>query len=728
MNRTVDQPSRGVSLLLRQTYEHHTLGLFTALRRRWLLIGTVVAAAAAVSAGVSLLLSDKYTAEALVQVELGRPGPQPSAQAGTATLEGSVIVESEARVLRSAFIAQRVAQDLGLERDAAFAPRPSMPSRLWSYWVSRREVTETGTSAERIARELSRNLKVTNDARAYLISVAYTSGDPDRSARIANAFVDAYMRNRLEIGVASAERTSAWLQEQVTATRASLDEAEAAIERFRQRTGTVEGSAGNPNLAQQELRDATTRLGTAVQNRLAAEARLARARDAFAAGSVPSAQDLAGAPVIQRLLEAVETANRDLQTVSATGPRHPGYLTAKASLEGVQERLRREIEQAIGNLEGDRRTALEEEALLAAQVETLKKGVIEAMGHETQLQGLQAGAAAIRERLKLLNDSFAQAVALAGMRSSTTQAIMPAQPDTVPSGPNRAFIVGLSVLAASGAGLCAAIMLERHSTGFRSPGDLVEDTGTRCLGMLPKIHRRSTAGERRMFDEAIGLVGASLGWSRTSPTPQILLVASAVPGEGKSLLCGALANALTERGLRVLVIDGNADADPPDDRPDLGSVVSGDVSMFLSACPAAGQTVLRGRVGGSRCDLYATPAFARFIDLAREAFDLVLIEAPPVLLFQEAVTLAHHADATLLAARWKRTPREVVLTALQRLQDQTVRVRGIVLTEVDVKDHRRDRIIDQCTLYGRYRQLFETRAAVSPLQRETCPRLDAKAS
>ncbi len=439
MNRTVEQPSRGVSLLLRQTYEHHTLGLLTALRRRWLLIGAIIAAAAAVSAGVSLLLSDKYTAEALVQVELGRPGPQPSAQAGTATLEGSVIVESEARVLRSAFIAQRVAQDLGLERDAAFAPRPSMLSRLWSYWVSRREVTETGTSAERIARELSRNLKVTNDARAYLISVAYTSGDPDRSARIANAFVDAYMRNRLEIGVASAERTSAWLQEQVTATRASLDEAEAAIERFRQRTGTVEGSAGAPNLAQQELRDATTRLGTAVQNRLAAEARLARARDAFAAGSVPSAQDLAGAPVIQRLLEAVETANRDLQTVSATGPRHPGYLTAKASLEGVQERLRREIEQAIGNLEGDRRTALQEEALLAAQVETLKKSVIEAMGHETQLQGLQAGAAAIRERLKLLNDSFAQAVALAGMRSSTTQAIMPLSPipyRVVPTAPS----------------------------------------------------------------------------------------------------------------------------------------------------------------------------------------------------------------------------------------------------------------------------------------------------
>ncbi|GEP11606.1 GumC family protein [Methylobacterium gnaphalii] len=725
MNRTVEQPSRSVSFLLRQTSEGQTLGIVAAARRRWRLIAILAAAALVISTAVSLQLPNKYAAEALIQVELGRPGAQQAAQAVTATLEGSAIVESEARVLRSNFIAQRVVKDLGLEEDPDFAPRPSLLSRL----LLRKDRTDPEKVTERIAKELSRNLSVTNDSRAYLISVTYTSSDPERSARIANAFVDAYLRNRLDMGVASAERTSAWLQEQIRSTRAALDQADTAVEQFRQKTGYIEGTVNAPNLAQQELRDATTRLGTAIQNRLAAEARLARAREAFAAGSVPSAQDLAGAPVVQRMLEAVETAKRDFQNVAQMGPRHPNYLNAKANLEGVEERLRKEVEQAIGNLEADLRTALGDETVLSGQVDKFKKGVIEAMGRETQLTSLQASASAIRERLKLLNDGYAQAAALAGMKSSTSQALVRAQPNTIPSGPNRAFIIGLSILGASGAGLCAAVLLERRNTGFRSATDLVQDAAVRCLGMVPKIDGSSTAGEMRMFDEAVRLISASLGWSRSSLAPQTLLVSSAVPREGKSLLCTALAKSLTGRGHRVLVIDCNSDEDDQqDDRVSLSDAVLGDQRLVLDRLGNSDLTVLRGSSGGNLRDLYATTAFSNFMDLARESFDLVLIEAPPVLLFQEAITLAHHADATILAVRWKQTPRDTVLAALQRLQDQTVRVRGIILTQVDLDDHRHDRVVDQCYHYSQYRALYERRARTAQTAGSAPMQIDLKAS
>lgn len=739
MNRIVEPSSRSVSVLLRETYEDQTLGIVAALRRHRSLIGLLAVTTFAAALAVSLLLPNSYTAEALIQVDLGRPAGQQAAQPITATLEGSAIVESEARILRSNFLAQRVVSDLDLAHDPTFAPKSTILSTILpttlpmalptilSRLLATGEVG-TATTSERIAKDLSRNLTVTNDTRAYLIAVTYVSSDPQRSARIVNAFVDAYMRNRLEIGVAAAERTGTWLQEQVRSTQAALEEADARVDRYRRQTGYIESSAGLPDLAQQELRDATTRLGTAVQNRLASEARLGRAREAFALGNVPSAQDLVGAPVIQKMLETVEAARRDVQNAVQMGPRHPGYINAKASLDDQQERLHAEIRHAILNLEADLRTAVGEETVLAGQVEALRKAGIEAMGRETQLRSLQAVASAIRERLKALNDGYAQAVAQAGMKSSTTPALMRAPGNTMPSGPNRALIVGFSVLGVSGVAIGFVLLLEHRRTGFRSATDLVRAVPERCLGMLPRIGRRPSRGELGMFEEAVQLIGASLGWSYACVPPHVLAVCSAVPAEGKSQLCRALAKSLTDRGSRVLVIDCNSEAaGGSGDGIRLTDAMAGDRSAFPDRSAGPGPTVLRAG-GGDLRDPLTTGAFATFLERARQAFDVVLIEAPPVLLSQEAVDLAHHADATLLAVRWKRTPRETVRAALERLNDQAVRIRGIVLTQVDLRDHRRDRIVDQCYHYNKYRTIFEKRAKAARMRRPALPRLESKSS
>ncbi|MBY0295193.1 MAG: polysaccharide biosynthesis tyrosine autokinase [Methylobacterium sp.] len=719
MNCVPEQENTEAGLHLRQHYEAQNLGLLTGIWRQRRLIAGLAVAGLVAALIVCALLPNRYTSEAMIQVDLGRPtavqAGQPG-QAAAASLDAGAIVESEARVIRSRAVARRVVTDLRLQDDPDFAPKPGLLSHLRNAILALRDDEPAADAAaievERIAAAISQNLSVTNDARAYLITVAYTAPDPARAARLANAFVEAYQRNRLEMGVAEAERASAWLESRIGATRRELEQAETAIERYRQEANFVESGTAS-NLPQQELRDAQVQLVAAGQTRQAAEARLTRAREVLAAGGVPSAQDLTGAPVIQRMLENVETAKREVAGLMLTGPRHPRLLQAQVAVQDAEQRLRQELDRAIGNLESEVRTATAEEAALTSRVEALKGAVIGAMGQEAKLRSLQANAAAIRDRLKLLSDGHAQALALAGMKSSSAQVVMRAQPVPAPSGPKRPLIVALSTAGAAGFGVALSILLARRDTGFRSSHEIASETGVRCLSMIPLITTGSDPAAVRMFDEAVRIVGATLGWPHAQVSPQVLLVTSCVPHEGKSLLCMALAKLLAGRGRRTLVIDatGTQPARPGKDVRSLEAAVAGHQAEILDDLALRPVAILRAGTGPEWADHLLGESFETFLALARDRFDVVLIEAPPAMLVLDVLPLARLSDAAVLAVRWGRTPRRTVTATLQRLRDLSIRVRGIVLTQVDLDQHRHERFADQCSHFATYRPFYEAGSA-----------------
>jgi cellulose biosynthesis protein BcsQ len=71
--------------------------------------------------------------------------------------------------------------------------------------------------------------------------------------------------------------------------------------------------------------------------------------------------------------------------------------------------------------------------------------------------------------------------------------------------------------------------------------------------------------------------------------------------------------------------------------------------------------------------------------MARRSFDVIVIDAPPVLARPDAWMLALLADTTLLAVQWSRTPSQAVLEAYRKLAEMGAKVSGVVLTMVDTK-------------------------------------------
>jgi uncharacterized protein involved in exopolysaccharide biosynthesis len=184
--------------VLQQGDEDHIFTILALLwRRSWIIAGfclvVVIIAALATS-----LVQPRYTADAIIQVNPASDKRQ--AQSGIAQVGIALNAETEARLISSRTIAQRVVARLGLTNDTALVLRkPLLTARLHdlfaSVWPSSGKLPSRSAESL-IADELMRNLKVTNDVRSYLIKISYTSTSPERSARIATAFAEEYIRAR----------------------------------------------------------------------------------------------------------------------------------------------------------------------------------------------------------------------------------------------------------------------------------------------------------------------------------------------------------------------------------------------------------------------------------------------------------------------------------------------------------------------------------------------------
>ena len=179
---------------LSSVYEAVAFDTLRALWRDRLLILSFVGVGLLLALVASLLVERRYTAEALIHLDFGREdiaartkGPP------SASMDAAVLVESEARLIRSHGMARRVVSRLKLDENPSYTSRGLVTRLLSIVNSSDAELS----NVDRAARVLGRQLAVSNDTRSYLISIAITSSVPAQSARLANAFAVEYLNDRI---------------------------------------------------------------------------------------------------------------------------------------------------------------------------------------------------------------------------------------------------------------------------------------------------------------------------------------------------------------------------------------------------------------------------------------------------------------------------------------------------------------------------------------------------
>jgi succinoglycan biosynthesis transport protein ExoP len=255
-----------------------------------------------------------------------------------------------------------------------------------------------------------------------------------------------------------------------------------------------------------------------------------------------------------------------------------------------------------------------------------------------------------------------------------------------PVSPDLKRFLALGLLAGLVLGALLAVLRDLLDVTVRSAGAAAELVGAPTLAVVDDDH------EVRGRAESIRQLRTNLAFLRGAGQPatgaDVVVVTSALGGEGKTTTALDLARSTAEAGERVLLVE--ADLRRPTlgtalglaSGPGLSDVLAGQVEVAAAVRPGGvdGLSVLpAGSVPPNPAELLSSPRMADVVAALRSGFDRVLLDATPLLPVTDAVVCAGLADGVLLVVRWGRTSRDEVSEAVTMLEQVHAPVLGSVL-------------------------------------------------
>lgn len=612
----------------------------------------------------------------------------------------SAAINTEVAILKGRLLMGRVVDRLDLVADAEFNGQLRPPSLLAGLigGAKARVQRLAGMPSAPVSAplpELIRNrvitalidrVQVNNTPLSLVFTVALETENGAKSAVIADTIAQLYIEDQIAVKYLATEQATVWLAQRVTDLRAELDAAETRVKEFRAATDVVDPAA--LELADQQMAALRARLAEQQVLRDAAAQRLA----GLQAAVTPEQQEqAAGDAVLTRLL----------QNGAATADTAFALRLSEVLADAAQDLARAGAQ--IASLSGSRDALL---ASISRQSDAM-----------TQFQQLTREADSVRLIYEYFLNRLQETSVQQGLQQADSRILSPAVVPERAAAPQKSRILAIALVLGAALGVALVFLRETRAKGFRTARDLERTTGYPVMGQIPVIRGR---GHRAVLSyladkpassaaEAIRNLRTSVLLSNIDDPPRVIMTTSALPDEGKTTLALALIQNLVGMNRRVLLIDGDLrrravsrlmDAA---ERPGLLAVLTGAKSLdeVVYADPLLGVDVLAGEsTDANAADVFSSDSFARLLATARDRYDLVIIDTPPVLLVPDARVIAQHADAILFVVRWNATTAGQVRDGLRMFESVNRRVSGLVLTQINARQVRRFADSDSYALYA----------------------------
>ncbi len=686
--------------------------LFSVIWGRKLFILCVTAGLLCLSSWMILGLPEYYLSTAAVLVgtrdNVGDPSVSDS-KVSTAT--DSVAIRTQVDLLKSFSLAREVVVQLHLPEAPEFArvisPRPSLVrtvTGLARQLMGRPESPplDEASTVDLATELLLGKMSFTNDGRSFVINIGARTTDPRLSAGIANAYAQAYIDFTRKVKTDAIAHASSWFDARLSALKDKVNTANSAVQMFRASSGLIldrgpspsgTDSSGGVTVAGQQMSQINTQLSLA--SSVVAEKSASLAQIRAAGGNLDAIPEVVASPLIQHYREQLADVSGKAAHLAITrSDNDPGMRSLHAEEVDIRGRIAAEVRNIAASVANEASAAQARQDALERQLTALQATVSSQGVSQVRLSQLQSEADAARAIYTSYLNWFERTSNEIGLQQPDAQLVSSGNPAIGPSAPSKRQLMALSLVVSLVVAIALALLRQRAVSGFQTPGQLESETGLPAIGIVPE--RRALRfglggqGTSRRFDDAITLTRSMLQHRGTAKTPQLILVTSAIPREGKTFFALALARNAAAAGRTTLLIDGDLR------RPGIATLLGLPGSGGLESITTAGGCKVQTYTGGPQPfdvitagpgvanpqDLLASHEVQDMLNRARSLYDLIILDAPPVLGFADARVLSTLCDGTLLVVKWSETPQKLVAAAIAALRRYGARIEGAVINQV----------------------------------------------
>ncbi len=591
--------------------------------------------------------------------------------------------QTQFELIRSRALASRVIEDLKLKEKLSST---SHLSRL-KQWLGIKPA-DAETELEGL---LLDNLSVEPIKNSRLVAVNYDSSSPEQAAEIANAVVDTFQKMNMERRVNATDDAKDYLTKSVAEAKAKLDESVQKLSAYSKEHGIIPVDGKGETIASLKLKNLTEELLLIQKQRGEKEGK----RELLSDKNRPL-EDRIG--VLQDNAPNLQSLRSALDMLKALNAKKPDS-TRRKQIADLEDKIELEIKTKISNLNGEIESIKKREegihdSTLRAKTEALQEQD-KIIGYDTLQrevdtnQGLHQG---LMQRLK--------EVSIAGGVGANNIAVIDRA--LVPQNkfkPNLMTNLSFGALLGLLLGISGAFLREFMDDTVKDINELERTSQLSVLGVVPEVLNNTPSQLAQLtikepksgVAEAFRSLRTAMRFILRNDEHNIVFVTSACAGEGKTTTATNLACAYANAGSRVLLID--ADLRNPSLHKTLNVHMAAGLADYLQGNASTDSLVHRtdisnlnlipaGKLPEDPSELLSSPQMQALLATAREEYDQIILDGPPVLGLADALVLSSLADTTLLAVRAENTRLGAVTNALKRLRQSQATLSGILLNRV----------------------------------------------
>ena len=557
-------------------------------------------------------------------------------------------------------------------------------------------------------------LKVIRPPNTFLLLISYRSKDPQRAAAVANAIAKSYLFQTYDLRIRSSADLSSFMERQLDALKAKMERSSLALAEFEKNLDVI-NPGEKTNILSARLLQLNNDYTTAQAARIQAEA----VWNAIKSGSLANATALSGSNQLAQLTDTLNQAQQRFALVKTIyGTSYPEYHKAASELAEVQKEIDAARLRIASQAKAQYIESLRREQLLQAAVAKTKAKWDRLNARSFQYQQLKQEADTDRALYNELTTKIQDANINQGFQNNNIRIADYARPPLRPVFPDIKINLVLAFLFSTLLAVGAAILWDRLDTTLRDPKEAGRFLQTdviatipidKAAAQLPRRKESATApqivpadgarerqkGDRyaasSRFDEAVRTLRNTIFLSDFEGRLHSLVLTSATPGEGKTTLSAHFAIANADHGKKTLLVDGDLR------RPSLhakfaltpnqglANVLTGELPWQDAVIPIDGKanlSLLPAGIGSHRAADLIGPRLATLLDEFGKEYDMVILDAPPLLGFAEGLQMASAADGVLIVSKAAGTKRRAVAEVIAALHRVHANIVGVVMNQL----------------------------------------------